>query len=112
MADPLSSAADPAPVGSSGATRTPVQGGINDQAPSRDKAAGDPVSIYGSSRYEVNPLVSIIIPLYNAEPFLDETLQSVADQTYRPLEVDPRRFFFFFFFFFLAAFAFALLFRP
>ncbi len=29
-----------------------------------------------------NPLISIIIPIYNGEKFLKETLQSVVDQTY------------------------------
>jgi glycosyltransferase involved in cell wall biosynthesis len=33
------------------------------------------------------PLVSIIMPVYNAEPFLRETLDSIYAQTYEPLEV-------------------------
>lgn len=35
-----------------------------------------------------SPLISIIIPVYNAQPFLDECFQSVADQTFKgPFEV-------------------------
>ncbi len=33
------------------------------------------------------PLVSVIIPVYNAEPFLTQAIESVLAQTYRPLEV-------------------------
>jgi glycosyltransferase involved in cell wall biosynthesis len=34
-----------------------------------------------------NPLVSVIVPVYNGERFLRETLESVFSQTYEPLEV-------------------------
>lgn len=33
------------------------------------------------------PLVSIIIPVYNVESYIEECLESVINQTYRPLEV-------------------------
>lgn len=33
------------------------------------------------------PLVSVIIPAYNAESFIERTLQSVLDQTYQNIEV-------------------------
>src|SRR6185503_21378506 len=33
------------------------------------------------------PLVSVIIPAYNAQPYIDQALATVAAQTYRPLEV-------------------------
>ncbi|MEG4021482.1 glycosyltransferase family 2 protein [Microcoleus sp. S13C4] len=33
------------------------------------------------------PLVSVIIPAYNAEPFIEETLKSVLAQTYSAIEV-------------------------
>ncbi|MEE1303079.1 MAG: glycosyltransferase family 2 protein, partial [Bacteroidales bacterium] len=35
----------------------------------------------------MKPLVSVIIPIYNAAPFLKETLDSVMESTYRPIEV-------------------------
>ena len=33
-----------------------------------------------------NPLISVVIPAYNAELFLDETLESVLSQTYENWE--------------------------
>jgi glycosyltransferase involved in cell wall biosynthesis len=36
---------------------------------------------------ETQPLVSIIIPAYNAEQFIDETINSICKQTYKNLEV-------------------------
>lgn len=36
---------------------------------------------------ESSPLVSIIIPCYNAEPWIGECLDSAIAQTYRPLEI-------------------------
>ena len=35
----------------------------------------------------MKPLVSVIVPMYNAAPFVRETLESVLASTYRPLEV-------------------------
>lgn len=34
-----------------------------------------------------SPLTSIIIPVYNAENYIQETIQSVLNQTYRPVEI-------------------------
>ena len=34
-----------------------------------------------------NPLVSIVIPAYNSEAFITGALESVYNQTYRPLDV-------------------------
>ena len=33
------------------------------------------------------PLISVIVPVYNAAPFLARTVESVCAQTYRPLEI-------------------------
>lgn len=35
----------------------------------------------------MKPLVSVIVPLYNAAPYIGETLTSIVASTYRPLEV-------------------------
>jgi glycosyltransferase involved in cell wall biosynthesis len=35
----------------------------------------------------MKPLVSVIVPLYNAAPFIGEALASIVASTYRPLEV-------------------------
>lgn len=35
----------------------------------------------------MNPIVSIIIPCYNAEKWLDEAIQSCINQTYHPIEI-------------------------
>ncbi len=35
----------------------------------------------------MNPLVSVIIPLYNAAPYITEALESVLASTYRPIEI-------------------------
>lgn len=35
----------------------------------------------------MNDLVSVVIPIYNSEEYLDETIQSVIDQTYSDLEI-------------------------
>ena len=32
-------------------------------------------------------LLSVIVPVYNVEPFLDKCVQSIADQTYKELEI-------------------------
>ena len=37
---------------------------------------------------ENDPLVSIVIPAYNAEQHIDECLQSLADQTYEKIEIN------------------------
>lgn len=35
----------------------------------------------------MKPLVSIIIPVYNASPYILETLDSIQQSTYRPIEI-------------------------
>lgn len=37
--------------------------------------------------HEVKPLVTVLMPCYNAEPFLREALDSIINQSYRNLEV-------------------------
>ena len=34
-----------------------------------------------------NELVSIIVPVYNVERYLDKCIQSISNQTYRNLEI-------------------------
>ena len=36
---------------------------------------------------ETNPLISVVIPLYNVEDYLEQCLSSVLSQTYDPFEV-------------------------
>ena len=35
----------------------------------------------------MQPLVSVIVPLYNAAPYICEALASIVASTYRPIEV-------------------------
>ena len=35
----------------------------------------------------MNPLISIIVPVYNTEKYIDETIRSVVDQTYQHWEL-------------------------
>ena len=34
-----------------------------------------------------NPLVSVILPVYNGEKYLDQAIESIFSQTYRPFEI-------------------------
>lgn len=43
--------------------------------------------IYTMENSEFKPLVSIIAPMYNLEPFIDETIESVLAQTYQNFEL-------------------------
>lgn len=35
----------------------------------------------------MRPLVSVIVPIYNSERFLSETIESILNQSYRNLEI-------------------------
>jgi glycosyltransferase involved in cell wall biosynthesis len=39
------------------------------------------------SKYNNTPLVSVILPVYNAAPFLPEAIESILGQTYTPFEL-------------------------
>ena len=45
------------------------------------------VSSYACIDQEMNPLVSVIIPTYNRIEFLQQCIDSILQQTYRPVEV-------------------------
>ena len=34
-----------------------------------------------------NPLISVIVPVYNVEKYLDRCIQSIVDQTYKDIEI-------------------------
>lgn len=36
---------------------------------------------------EQKQLVSVVIPLYNTEKYIEETMQSILDQTYKNIEI-------------------------
>lgn len=36
---------------------------------------------------EQKQLVSVVIPLYNTERYIEETMQSILDQTYKNIEI-------------------------
>ena len=36
---------------------------------------------------EQKQLVSVVIPLYNTEKYIEETMQSILDQTYKTLKL-------------------------
>src|SRR4051812_49985824 len=51
-----------------------------------------PGSHAASARWAVHkippmPRISVVVPIYNVEPYLEECLESIAHQTYRDLEV-------------------------
>ena len=47
----------------------------------------DSVANESREKYERNPLVSVIIPVYNYDRYLAEAVESVLSQTYQHLEV-------------------------
>jgi glycosyltransferase involved in cell wall biosynthesis len=58
--------------------------GADDRTGSNDRA---PEAGGAEARSNGQPLVSVIVPAWNAEATLSETLASVANQTYRTLEI-------------------------
>jgi glycosyltransferase involved in cell wall biosynthesis len=36
---------------------------------------------------QTNPLVSVILPVYNTEKYIQESLHSILNQTYSPIEI-------------------------
>ena len=51
-----------------------------------DEVGGNKVNNKGADR-EHTPLVSLVIPVYNAAPYLDQCLGSVLNQSYQNLEI-------------------------
>ena len=41
------------------------------------------------SDFSENPLISVVMPVFNREPYLAETIRSILDQTYTRLEFIP-----------------------
>ena len=35
----------------------------------------------------MEPLISVIVPIYNVEKYLDQCIESIVNQTYRNLEI-------------------------
>ncbi|WEV72332.1 glycosyltransferase family 2 protein [Bifidobacterium sp. ESL0790] len=66
---------------SSAANNTPVEASDNASAPSNSSSQADPVPD------EAQPLVSIIVPVYNAADYLDRCIDSILDQSHTNLEV-------------------------
>lgn len=52
-----------------------------------DTAADETRYPKNTKRVKTNPLVSVIVPVHNAMPFLNEAMESVLTQTYAPVEV-------------------------
>ena len=36
---------------------------------------------------KIRPLISVIVPIYRVEEYLDECIQSIRNQTYKNLEI-------------------------
>jgi glycosyltransferase involved in cell wall biosynthesis len=50
-------------------------------------ANAEEISEEEAIRAELEPLVSVVIPVYNAARFIERSIVSVIEQTYRPLEI-------------------------
>lgn len=40
-----------------------------------------------TKRPSAEPLISVIVPVYNVAPYLEECLESISSQSYRHLEI-------------------------
>ena len=47
----------------------------------------NPSSFHEGATPEDFPLISVIVPVYKVERYLDRCVQSIVDQTYRNLEI-------------------------
>ena len=47
----------------------------------------NPSSMPEKTRTEDLPLISVIVPVYKVERYLDRCIQSIVDQTYQNLEI-------------------------
>ena len=47
----------------------------------------NPSAMPEKTRTEDLPLISVIVPVYKVERYLDRCIQSIVDQTYRNLEI-------------------------
>jgi glycosyltransferase involved in cell wall biosynthesis/GT2 family glycosyltransferase len=59
----------------------------SDEKPAGQKRRGGKQNVPSLSLFDERPLVSVAIPAYNRGQYLEECLQSLAAQTYRPLEI-------------------------
>ena len=41
----------------------------------------------GISEKEEKPLISVIVPVYNGQDYLEDCISSIEHQTYKPLEI-------------------------
>jgi cellulose synthase/poly-beta-1,6-N-acetylglucosamine synthase-like glycosyltransferase len=64
--------------------KTPRDG---EEVSKKDTAVSSTMSNHKRKHSSSPPLVSVIMPVYNAEAFLEEAFESIRTQTYRPLEV-------------------------
>ncbi len=51
------------------------------------KCSVDETKINPSDEYSTQPLVSVLVPAYNVEQYLERCIQSIQDQTYQHIEI-------------------------
>jgi len=57
------------------------------EKPSVSTDSAPKINAAAACNYQIEPIVSVIIPAYNAAAFIAQTLESVLTQTYQNLEV-------------------------